>query len=99
GGGAGVAVRGLANELGRYRLFGLVPGQYVVSATVSGARAADVAGYAPTYYPGTANPAGAQFVTLGAAQVLAGVDITMAKARTARIAGKVLSAGGQPANP
>src|SRR5262249_35056238 len=93
------AVPRLTNDLGRYRLFGLVPGQYVVSATVSGARAADVAGYAPTYYPGTANPAGAQFVTLGAAQVLAGVDITMAKARTARIAGKVLSAGGQPANP
>ena len=89
----------LTNDLGRYRLFGLAPGQYIVSATVSGARAADVAGYAPSYYPGTANPAGALFVPLDAAQVRDGIDITMAKARTARIAGRVLSAGGEPTNP
>jgi hypothetical protein len=89
----------LTNDLGRYRLYSLAPGQYVVTASVSGARAADVSGFAPSYYPGTANPAAAQFVSIGTGQVRDGVDIAMAKARTARVAGKVLSAGGQSANP
>jgi carboxypeptidase family protein len=89
----------LTNDLGRYRLYGITPGQYVVTASVSGGRSADVPGYAPSYYPGTANPAGAQFVSLAFAQNLDGVDIAMARTRTARVAGKVIGGDGQPKNP
>ena len=89
----------LTNDLGRFRLYGLAPGQYVVSAAISGGVGADVPGYARTYYPGTANPAGAQFVAIGTAQDIDGIDIPLTRTRTARVAGKVVNAAGQPANP
>jgi hypothetical protein len=89
----------LTNDLGHYRAYGLAPGQYVITATVSGAGSADVPGYAPSYYPGTANPAAAQFVSVGISQELDGFDIPLARARTARVTGKVLNAAGLPTNP
>jgi hypothetical protein len=87
------------DDLGRYRLFGLAPGQYVVAASVSGGRAPDVPGYATSYYPGTANPAAAQFVSIGLAQEVDGIDIALARTRTATIAGQVLTAAGESGNP
>jgi hypothetical protein len=86
----------LTNDLGRYRLYGLAPSQYFITAAVSGAGPADAPGYAPSYYPGTPNPAGAQLVSIGVAQELDGIAIARAHARTARVAGKVVNAGGQP---
>jgi hypothetical protein len=87
------------DDLGRYRLFGLAPGQYVVAASVSGGRAPDVPGYATSYYPGTANAAAAQFVSIGLAQEVDGIDIALARTRTATIAGQVLTAAGESGNP
>jgi len=62
---------GQTNDLGLYRIFGLPPGEYYVSAMVRGLEMlslemgmtgglAETASYAPTYYPGTASPAEAQ---------------------------------------
>src|SRR5262249_10466437 len=59
----------------------------------------DVANYARSYYPGTADAANAQFVAVGAAQEMDGIDVAMARTRTARIAGQVRNAAGQPASP
>ena len=87
------------DDLGRYRIYGIAPGQYVVSATVAGARAADAPGFAPSYYPATADPAGAQFVSVSIAEDLDGIDIALARARTASITGRVIGADTQPANP
>src|SRR5262249_10581460 len=39
------------DDLGRYRLFNVPPGQYVVSASVGEVQSADVPGYARGYYP------------------------------------------------
>ena len=86
------------DDLGRYRIYGIAPGQYVVSAIVAGARAADAPGYAPSYYPATADPAGAQFVSVRMAEELDGIDIALARARTASITGRVIGADMQPAN-
>jgi hypothetical protein len=86
------------DDLGRYRIYGIAPGQYVVSATVAGARATDAPGFAPSYYPATADPAGAQFVAVGIADDLDGIDIALARTRTATISGKVIGGDGQPAN-
>ena len=47
------------DDHGSYRLFGLRPGQYIVSAEVGGASAiADLPGYARTLFPGTPLAAG-----------------------------------------
>src|SRR5256885_7470386 len=43
------------NDIGEYRLFGLAPGQYYISATLRNytfGDSDDRSGYAPTYYPG-----------------------------------------------
>src|SRR5438105_45824 len=87
------------NDLGRYRLFGVAPGQYIVNAALPGFGPAETTGFAPSYYPGTAQAASAQFVSIGAAQNVDGIDIQLARARTARVAGKVLSPAGEPTNP
>ncbi len=79
------------NDLGEYRLFGLPPGRYYLSATpfdrprLSGGR-----DYAPTYYPGTSDPASATALELQSGTVLRSVDITLTKTRTVRLRGRVV---------
>jgi protocatechuate 3,4-dioxygenase beta subunit len=92
---AGAASR-LTDDLGRFRVFGLAPGQYVVSAAAGDAASADVPGYARAYYPGTANASEAQFVRVGLGQDYTGVDFSLPRARTATISGTLLNAAGEP---
>ena len=92
---AGAASR-LTDDLGRFRVFGLAPGQYVVSAAAGDAASADVPGYARAYYPGTANASEAQFVQVGLGQDYTGVDFALPRARTATISGTLLNAAGEP---
>ena len=64
----------MTDDLGQFRLYGLMPGEYVVSAVVRqmgmamamgpGSGNDSSEGYAPTFYPGTVNPADAQPVTV-----------------------------------
>ncbi len=91
----------LTNDLGRYRIYGLQPGRYVVSAVVGqvvfpGPPVVDLRGYAPTYFPGTANAAQAATVSVDVSQDAAGTDFALTPARTARISGKAVSAAGAP---
>jgi len=58
---------------------------------------ADHAGYAPTYYPGTANLAEAQAIQVGVGQDVTTIDIMLALVRTARISGIALDSQGRPA--
>jgi hypothetical protein len=51
--------------------------------------------YVPTYYPGTNDPAGAVAVAVAAGSVLSGTDITLRKARTVRVRGRVTNAAGE----
>jgi protocatechuate 3,4-dioxygenase beta subunit len=89
------------DDIGQYRLFGLSPGEYYVSAAVRTGglmMESDVrAGYAPTYYPGTANVAEAERVTLRLGQELNTGDLSLSPARMARISGTALDSGGRPA--
>jgi protocatechuate 3,4-dioxygenase beta subunit len=90
----------LTNDLGEFRDYGLMPGDYVVSAIVRQPMAPTSAndateGYAPTYYPGTPNPAEAELLTLGLAQEMS-IQLTLQAARMARIAGTVTDSGGRP---
>jgi hypothetical protein len=91
------------NDIGEFRLFGLPPDDYFVSARMqnmtfsdSDDRSESRAGYAPTYYPGTANVAEAQRISIGAGQVVSGISLTLTPVRTVRISGVALDASGQP---
>jgi hypothetical protein len=84
------------NDLGEYRLFGLSPGRYYLSATPSqgpllfpGRQS-----YAPTYYPGASDPAGAAALELQPGTLLRGVEIALMKTRTVRLRGRVVDPAG-----
>ncbi len=87
------------NDIGEFRLFGLAPGQYYISAVMLnrtfGADSDERVGYAPTYFPGTPNPAEAQRVRLDLGQALSDVNITLATTRTAKVSGIVLDSEGR----
>jgi len=84
------------NDLGEYRLFGLTPGKYYLSATPNeGPRLyTGRQGYAPTYYPGTSDPAGATALELQPGTMLRGAEITLMKTRTVRLRGRVVDPAG-----
>ena len=100
------------NDLGQFRLYGLPPGDYYVSASVRNGEPAMIemigppgatpppqtpaSGYAPTYFPGTPSPADAQKVTIAVGQEAQGTDFALVSARLARITGVVLSSEGRP---
>ena len=96
---------GMTNDLGEYRIFGLAPGRYFLSATSRGgmmfeatldrsANPAPEEGYVPTYYPGTTDPASAAPIDLQPGTQLRGLDLTLSKARTVRLRGRVVNATG-----
>ena len=93
--GAGGTSR-VTDDTGRYRVYGFPPGRYIVSAAIGDVASADVPGYARSYFPGTPNASEAQFVSIGLSQEVAGVDFSMARTRTALVAGTLLNAAGLP---
>ncbi len=100
------------NDLGQYRVYGLPPGEYYVSGSVRGIDRPMVepgrgpalaslppgydSGYAPTYFPGAAGPAGAQAVTVAIAQEAQNTDFALVPVRLARISGTVIGSDGKP---
>jgi hypothetical protein len=102
-----VGGRASTNDIGEYRVFGLAPGQYYVSANleapivaVPNANTADVSGesngYAPTFFPSTSDTASAQKLVLGVAQTLSGIDIALRPTRLATISGVAIDGQGHP---
>jgi len=92
--------RDTTDDQGHYRLFGLPPGDYFVSASL---RTGDVtdpgdepSGYAPTYFPGTPNPSAAERVRLALAQENNSVSFGLIATRLVRVSGQVISATGGP---
>ena len=92
----------MTNDIGEYRIFGLPPGQYYLSATLRGmaigmdATSDDRSGYAPTYFPGTPSVAEAQRVTVNLGQALSDLNMALAPTRTARISGTAVDSDGKP---
>lgn len=99
------------NDIGEYRIFGQAPGQYYVSAilqqggVVAGPAALTTGrlegqearnGYAPTFYPGTADSGAAQRVTVGFAQTLNEINIVLLATRTATISGVAVDSQRNP---
>lgn len=85
------------DDTGAFRVFGLPPGDYFVSATLRagpGANDSDSASYAPTYYPGTGSLGEAQRVTLTIGQELGNLNFALLPVRTVRVSGVALNAAG-----
>ena len=83
------------DDRGRYRLFGLKPGAYVVQAVVRDALPGPT-GYLPHFYPGTptidqATPARVDFST-----VVSGIDIALVPTPTYRVTGVATDPSGKP---
>jgi hypothetical protein len=90
------------DDQGTFRIFGLPPGEYVVSATLNEERGGPrrnqdeevTTGYAPTYYPGTTNAGDAQRITVGLAQEVGGIGFGLSLMRLSRVSGRVVGSGG-----
>jgi hypothetical protein len=92
---------GGTNDIGEYRIYGLSPGQYFVSATLrnfSGMNAdtADRLAYAPTFYPGTGSVGDAQRLTIAPGQLVPGINLMLLPIQTAKVSGIALDADGKP---
>jgi hypothetical protein len=92
----------MTNDIGEFRLFGLAPGQYFLSATLRGGasmmdRSDDRSGYAPTYYPGTSDLATAQRLAVTVGQTLGDISLPLVPAQTAQLSGTVVDAEGRRA--
>jgi hypothetical protein len=82
----------IADSSGAYRISGVPPGEYVVSAAPStpGGRSA------PAFFPGTTNAAHAGKVSVTAGDEHGSIDFLLVRPGTARITGTVLGVGGSP---
>ncbi len=90
----------MTNDIGEFRLFAIPPGQYYLSATLRNmgmiGDSDDRSGYAPTYFPGTANMAEAQKVTVGLGQLVTDINMALIQTRTSRVTGTAVDAQGRP---
>lgn len=84
------------DDRGRFRIFRLSPGQYIISATVGDVASADLPGYGRSYFPGTPNASEAQFVDVELSQDVTAIDLSMSRLKTARVAGLLLDSAGEP---
>src|SRR5205807_10105090 len=89
------------NDLGEYRMYGLPPGRYYLSALPTMEFQNRITGgpaYAATYYPASSDPGGGVMIELQPGTLLRGIDITLLKTRTVDVRGRVVHAGtGGPA--
>jgi hypothetical protein len=90
------------DDIGQYRLHGLTPGEYVVSASMSAgvvfSASEDRMGYATTYYPGTPSTTEAQRVRVAEGQEVQQIAFNMAASRVATISGVATNSAGRPIN-
>jgi len=90
----------VTDDRGRYRLFGLAPGSYLIVASLDAAEfaggGASVTGFAPQYFPGTPHVVAAQSLLVEADVDLSGADFTFAASPVVRVTGRALDAIGQP---
>jgi hypothetical protein len=93
----------MTDDLGHYRVFGLLPGEYVLLAipmrSGDDSRVGDaerLPDLLTTYYPGTPDYAGAQRVRVVDGRETPGIDFRLARGRTYAIAGIVTDSQGRP---
>jgi hypothetical protein len=88
-----------SDDHGRYRIYGLEPGDYIVTAEsrmMGGMpiEGAEPEGFAPTHYPSTPQQGDAARIRVRAGADVEGVDIQMIRTRTYRISGSIVDSQG-----
>jgi hypothetical protein len=96
----------MTDDRGMFRVYGLVPGDYFVSAAVRAPQtmmmgpgnvsSSSVEGYAPTYYPGTPNPAEATRITVRAAQETSNISLALIASRLSTVSGRAVTSANAP---
>jgi hypothetical protein len=97
---------GMTDDRGEYRIFGLTPGRYYVSAVFMGSGFAgagsfigqDDAGteaYTPTYFPGVSDPAQAAPIDVRAGDEVPGINLRLVPSHAVRVSGRVRLATGE----
>ena len=90
------------DDQGSFRLFGLPPGDYYVSANnrngmmMPGMNNTEADSFAPTYFPGTPNVSEATRVTVRAGQEMSAANFALIVARMARVSGRAINSRGEP---
>jgi protocatechuate 3,4-dioxygenase beta subunit len=92
------------DDLGQFRLFGLMPGRYYISAAepnwerISGDREFNAASkqeaeraYTKTYYPNATDPAKGTVISVKAGEEVPGIDIALKEVVAYRVRGKVFN--------
>lgn len=97
--------RDTTDDQGHYRLFGLPPGEYYVTAMlrtggpeITDPMGGEQSGYAATYYPGTPNVNEAQRVPLAVSQENTNVSFGLIATRLVKLSGQVMTSQGTPAS-
>ncbi len=87
---------GLTDDRGEYRIHGLSPGVYYLSAVAEAVGPAPGSGslLAPTFYPGTPNLSAAQPITVHPGEDALEISFNLARVRAARVAGIVVNGAG-----
>ena len=94
---------GMTDDMGHFRMYGLAPGDYYISATLRAGGMgfefgpSDITtGYAPTYYPGTASSQQADRVTVGLGGEMSGITFSLLPVRTVKVSGTAVDSSGKP---
>ena len=85
------------DDKGQFRFFGLAPGTYHLCAQSGAFVDEDVnntGGFAPTFFPGTAEVSKSRGLTVTLGSARTGVTIRLVPARTGRVAGTIVHGGG-----
>lgn len=92
----------MTDDAGQYRILGLSPGSYFVTAetretwTVNDGGVEQVMGYAQTYFPGVVALTEARRITVGVGQEMANQDLALVPGRAATVNGTASDSLGRP---
>jgi len=89
------------DDMGEFRLFGIAPGQYYLSATwrsTNQMNSEDKTAYAPIYYPGTDSLAKAKRLTIAVGQEISDIVMALKPIRATRVSGTATTSDGRPMN-
>jgi protocatechuate 3,4-dioxygenase beta subunit len=94
----------MTNDLGEYRIHGLAPNRYLISASYRPKEDSEVRDqlpgserdaadfeetYAPTYYPNSTDAASATPISVSGGEQVPNLDLTLLRVRTGRIRGRI----------
>jgi protocatechuate 3,4-dioxygenase beta subunit len=85
------------NDRGEFRIFGLLPGEYILFATMP-SRRGDTSRPVPIYFPGVTDPAQAMRLTAEAGHELSEINFTARRVPTVRVSGFIATPDGGPAS-